>query len=92
MEIYGGTGYVIADNKNDMRIRGEKMKKEEMQLITADDVNVYEDPFTYFYDVITDKIQVEPFGLYSLENNVRVVEILDAARKSAKKGKTVYIK
>lgn len=92
MEIYGTTGYVKADNKNDMRIRSEKMKREEVQNITADDVAVYEDPFAYFYDVINNNFQLEPFGLYSLENNVRVVEILDAARKSAKKGKTIYFK
>ena len=50
----------------------------------------YTDPFSYFYDVLNNKITVEPYSLYSLENNVRVVEILDAARKSAKEGKTVY--
>ncbi|NLD23089.1 MAG: gfo/Idh/MocA family oxidoreductase, partial [Bacteroidales bacterium] len=36
------------------------------------------------------KIEIEPYSLYSLDNNVRVVEILDAARKSAKEGRTVY--
>lgn len=92
MEIYGTTGYVKADNKNEMRIRGKTMKKEELQKITANDVYVYEDPFAYFYDVIKNKIEEEPYGLYSLENNVRVVEILDAARKSAKTGKTILLK
>jgi len=29
--------------------------------------------------------------LYSLENNVMVVRILDAARESAKTGKTVFL-
>lgn len=89
MEIYGTTGYLIADNKNDIRIRDADMKAEEKQQITAGKVAVYEDPFAYFADVIHGKIQVEPFGLYSLENNVRVVEILDAARQSAKTGKIV---
>ena len=65
------------------------MKSEQMQKVTADDVTVYEDPFTYFGDVINGKITVEPFGLYSLENNLRVVEILEAARESARTGKTV---
>jgi len=92
MEIYGTTGYLIADNKNDLRIRDAEMKAEEKQQITANEVAVYEDPFAYFADVIHEKIKVEPFGLYSLENNVRVVEILDAARESAKTGKTVNFK
>jgi hypothetical protein len=38
------------------------------------------------------KTEVEEFGLYSLENNVLVVEILDAARTSAQQGKTFYFK
>jgi predicted dehydrogenase len=92
MEIYGQSGYVKADNKNDMRIRGKGDKKEKIQQITAEDVHVYEDPFNYFADVLNGEIQVEPFGLYSLENNLRVVEILDAARESAKKGKTINLK
>ena len=92
MEIYGTIGYIKADNKNDMRIRGKGMKTENIQKVTADAVDVYEDPFAYFADVIESRIEVEPFNPYSLENNVRVVEILDAARQSAKKGKTVYLK
>ena len=92
MEIYGTTGYIKADNKNDMRIRGEGMKSEEIQHITDEDVKVYVDPFAYFADVINDKIEVKPYSVYSLENNLRVVEILDAARKSAQKGKTINLK
>ncbi|MGQ8334969.1 Gfo/Idh/MocA family protein [Sunxiuqinia sp. A32] len=92
MEIYGATGYIKADNNHVMRIRGAEMREEKKETVTADDVAVYEDPFAYFADVLNGKIEVEPYGLYSLENNVRVVEILDAARQSAKIGKTVYLK
>ena len=92
MEIYGVTGYIKADNRSEMRIRGEKMSNEEKKLITANEVSVYEDPFSYFADVINGKVKVETYGLYSLENNIRVVEILDAARQSAKKNKTIYFK
>jgi predicted dehydrogenase len=92
MEIYGTKGYIKADNKNDMRIRNEGMKTEEMESITANDVQVYEDPFAYFAEVIKGNVKVEPYSLYSLENNILVVEILDAARKSAQKGKTIYFK
>ena len=35
------------------------------------------------------EIKVKPFDLASLENNMLVVEILDAAIKSAKNGKPV---
>ncbi len=89
MEIYGDNGYVVSVNKNELRARGAGMSHEKTTNITAADVMVYEDPFCYFADVIRGKIGVAPFGLYSLENNLQVVAILDAARKSAKTGKSV---
>ena len=90
MEIYGTQGYLKTVNDKDMYIRYKGMKSEEKQNISADDVAVYTDPFSYFYDVLTNKIVVSPYSLYSLENNVRVVKILDAARQSAIEGKTMY--
>ena len=90
MEIYGAKGYIRTVDQHDMYFRNKGMKSEDKLRMTADDIAVYIDPFSYFYDVLTDKIVIEPFGLYSLENNVRVVEILDAARKSSKEGKTIY--
>ena len=91
IEIYGDKGYVITVNRNDMRLRGPKMGAEKMVKMTAADVEVYEDPFAYFADVLWGKITVPEYGLYSLENNVQVVKILDAARKSAKTGKVVNL-
>jgi len=91
MEIYGTVGSIKADNDHDMRVRRrDEMRKEEQRHLTYDDVPVYDDPFTYFFDVIQENIEVDPFGLYSLENNMQVIEILDAARKSAEKGETIY--
>jgi len=89
MEIYGNKGYIMALNNNTMRIRNNQSQPETMLNITSKDIQVYEDPFSYFADVIHDKIKVPKFGLYSLENNVMVVKILDAARESAKTGVTV---
>jgi predicted dehydrogenase len=60
--------------------------------VTDKDIPVYTDPFSYFYDVIKGKIKMTNYDLYSLENNMTVVKILDAARESAKTGKTVYFK
>ncbi len=89
MEIYGTEGFIMADNNHDMRVRTKNTGKTESLKVTAQDVPVYEDPFSYLYDVITGKISQPSFGLYSLENNMMVVQILDAARKSAKTGKAV---
>jgi hypothetical protein len=57
--------------------------------VTADDVEVYEDPFSYFAEVIRGNITMKDFDPYSLQNNLIVVKILDAARYSAKNGTTV---
>ncbi|MFO8000481.1 MAG: Gfo/Idh/MocA family oxidoreductase [Marinilabilia sp.] len=90
MEIYGATGYIKADNDEKMRVRSEDMEQEKQKSITPGEVDVYEDPFAYFYDVIKGNIEVERYGLYSLKNNIRVVKILDAARQSAETGETVF--
>jgi len=92
MEIYGDDGYVIALNNKEMRIKGKAMAAEKAMTVTASEVAVYEDPFCYFADVIWGKIAEPKYGLYSLENNLLVVKILDAARTSAKSGRSVPFK
>lgn len=92
MEIYGEKGYLISVNKRDLRQRGADMSAERTIKVSASDVSVYEDPFCYFADVIWGKIQIPKYGLYSLENNILVVNILDAARRSAKTGRVVLMK
>jgi predicted dehydrogenase len=92
MEVYGETGYIISQNNTTMRLRNSKSGGEHSILVTTSDVPVYDDPFSYFADVLRGKVQIPKKGLYSLENNVMVVRILDAARESAKTGKTVLIK
>jgi predicted dehydrogenase len=91
MEIYGESGYIFAENRNDMKIRGKWMEAETSEKITSGDIAVYEDPFTYFADVIHKKITMPEYGFYSLRNNIEVVRILDAARESAETGKTVIL-
>ena len=92
MEVYGQTGYIITVNNTDMRLRAEKDVKEHNRVVTSAEVPVYEDPFSYFADVVHNKIKVPENGVYALQTNVTVVQILEAARESAKTGKTVYFK
>ena len=92
MEIYGETGYIFAENRTDMKIRGKDMSSVKQEKITSTDVAVDEDPFNYFADVIHQKNTMPEYGLYSLKNNIEVVRILDAARESAKTGKTIFLK
>ena len=89
MEVYGDSGYVITVNSTDMRMRNKKVKAEQNAVVTAKDIAVYTDPFSYFKDVIKGKITMPKNGLYSLENNVQVIRILEAAKLSAKEGRAV---
>ena len=92
MEIYGKLGSIIALNNNTMRLRNGKMEAEKTIQVTSNDIAVYVDPFSYFADVIKGKIKMTKFDPYSLENNVLVVKILEAAKLSAATGKTVIFR
>ncbi|MCK7591060.1 Gfo/Idh/MocA family oxidoreductase [Subsaxibacter sp. CAU 1640] len=94
MEIYGLDGVIYADNRNDMRLRiseGYDGFSEEVFKL-EERIKPYNDPFSFFAAVIRKEITVKPFDLSSLENNMLVVEILDAAIKSAQTGETVHLK
>jgi predicted dehydrogenase len=88
MEVYGESGYIFAPDKNTLQLR---QKSVSTRHITAQDIPVYEDPFKYLADVLRGKIQVEPYGLYALPNNLTVVKILEAAKESARTGKKVLL-
>ncbi len=91
MEVYGKTGYYIA--KNDTRLisrtAGEDLERE--QTLPGREYP-FDDPFSYLAAVVRGTVKVSPGDLSSLENNMVVVEILDAARESAEKGERVYLK
>jgi predicted dehydrogenase len=83
---------VLVANSTTMRLKNTKSPVEKIIEVKPDEVGVYQDPFSYFADVVKGRIKVPKNGLYSLENNVTVVRILDAARESAASGKTVVLK
>lgn len=91
MEVYGKHGVIYADNRNDLRIRiaeGYDGYQETKRRLN-ERPPPYNDPFGLFAAVINKEISLPPYDLSSLENNMIVMEILDAARLSAKKGKAV---
>lgn len=90
MEIYGQTGYIFSDNRTDMRIKlkeDDPEKKEKLEEQKAPN----DDPFSFLAAVIKGKIIVPQYDLSSLENNMIVMEILEAAKESARTGKLQYI-
>ncbi|WP_276503557.1 Gfo/Idh/MocA family protein [Terrimonas pollutisoli] len=91
MEVYGETGYAIAVNNSTLRLKNKEAEPEKSLQLTAKKMGVYDDPISYFADVVRNKIRVPAYGLYSLENNVMVVRILEAASESAKSGKTIML-
>jgi predicted dehydrogenase len=92
MEIYGDKGYIIAQNAKEMRLKNQQTRDEVFRRVTSNDIAVSEDPFAYFAEVIRGKITMTDYDPYSLKNNIMVVRILDAARESARTGKTIVFK
>lgn len=91
MEVYGTTGYVLADNRHSLRLR-ENESEKEISMTLKERPNPLGDPFTLFRAVILGEITLGQYDLSSLANNMQVMEILEAAVTSAKTGKTVYLR
>jgi len=87
MYIYGHEGYIYQKNGTQMETR---IKEEQTPLFTAPALEApYDDTFRFLKAVVRDQIQLALYDPNSLENNVMTVWILEAARKSAARGKAV---
>jgi predicted dehydrogenase len=87
MEVYGAKGSVIADRQGS-KVRLPGAKSEEY-VSAAQLQSPLNDPFTYLAAVVRGTIKPGPSDLSALENNMLVVEILEAAKLSASTGKRV---
>ncbi|HYT22920.1 MAG TPA: Gfo/Idh/MocA family oxidoreductase [Candidatus Polarisedimenticolia bacterium] len=87
MEVYGQKGYAITVGRNQLRVR--LPEKEEASTEARPLEKTKEDSVSYLRAVLLGGLKAQ--GLSSLETNVIVTEILDAARKSAATGKTVSL-
>lgn len=90
LEIYGKTGSIFALDKSKMKVRLEADKTEQ-NLEAAQTEAPAADPFAYLAGLIRGTIQKED-ELSSLSVNMTVMEILDAAKRSAKENKTVFLR
>ena len=91
MEVYGTTGYILSDNRSDLRYRlseNEQEQKEKLQ----ERISPFDDPFALLAAVVQKNVVLPPFDVSSLENNMIVMEILEAAKTSAATGKTIRLK
>jgi glucose-fructose oxidoreductase len=87
MEVYGQTGYAITVKRDDIRLRRAREKEE---LVAAKPLSApHDSSLSLLRAVVVDGMT--PDSLSSLDTNITVTEILDAARRSAVSGKTVRL-
>jgi predicted dehydrogenase len=90
MEVFGKTGYIQAINERNLRLK--ENGKADYKIYKAKDLAPkYANSLGYLAAVLKNEIQPD-HDLSSLENNLIVVKILEAAKISAKTGKKVLIK
>lgn len=90
MEVYGQTGSIITVQRDDIRVRrGGDDRSPDEQVAAKPLPAPYDDELAYLRAVIMDGVSEDK--LSSLDTNVTVTEILDAARRSAAEGKTIRL-
>jgi predicted dehydrogenase len=88
IEIYGQTACITAD-KNTLTFKNgdESAQQKQLSPLPAP----MDSPFAYLAAVVDGTIVVKDTDLSSLTLNLVAMEILDAAARSAKEGKTIYL-
>jgi predicted dehydrogenase len=87
MEVYGRTGYVLVPRRDLLRLRKAGAEESELKLVPPPVSGPFTDEVAYLAAVVRGEIL--PTGLSSLELNLIVTEILDAARQSAQTGRRI---
>jgi len=88
MEVYGQTGQLITVKRDEIRVH--RAGEDQEQQLTAKPIPApYDDELAYLRAVILDGVKED--ALSSLGTNATVIEILDAARRSAAEGKTIHL-
>lgn len=89
MEVYGKNGYVFCRNGSDMQILEDEKTGPYTQTAAALPMGLH-DPFAMLTAVVKDGKELPPFDLNGMDNNLIVMQILEAAKASAKTGKTIH--
>jgi len=79
---------VLVPQSNLLRVRTAKTR-DETELTPSPVTGPDADPLSYLVAVV--RKEIKPAGLSSLEANLIVVEILDAAHKSVQTGKQIKL-
>jgi glucose-fructose oxidoreductase len=89
MEVYGATGYLITVGPDQVRLRTKGQAQDSET--TAPPLTPPNDGSLHYLAAVLNGT-LQPSGdLTSLETNVVVMQILDAARQSAREGRTIKL-
>lgn len=93
MELYGTTGAIYSDNPTQLRVRLSKGYSNftEETFFFNERQKPFNDPFSVFAAVINGTLILEPYDVYALDNNMIVMEILQAAINSTETGSTIKL-
>ena len=89
MYVYGSRGYAYQKNGNRMQLLVDGRQGREFNAPKL--LPPYDDSYRYLKALVRDQIEEQPSDLSALENNVLVVQILEAAIRSAKTGKAIKL-
>ena len=88
MEVYGTHGFVMCKDGTKMEVLEDE--EEGVSLMDAAPLTMgVHDPFAYLNQVVHHKLEVPPYSVSSLENNLIVMQILEAAKQAAATETTV---
>jgi len=90
MEVYGETGYLIAADDSTMKLRhtdDEPEKATRLSPLAAPN----DDPFAQLAAIARGEVTLGALDLGGIDNNLVVVDILDAAKRSAASGAAVLL-
>lgn len=90
MEVYGSTGYAITVESDKLRVRYEHDREERLENAPGLPAN-QRDSLSYLAAVLAGRLQARG-DLSALDTNVTVMQILDAARESARTGQSVRLR
>lgn len=89
MYVYGETGHVFSLDSVTLEARSKDKSAQRKTLGSRK--YPFNDPFSYLAGVVRGDIVVNETDLSSLDNNMTVMKILEAAKQSAESGETIYL-
>lgn len=90
LEIFGQTGYIQAVNPN--TLRSKNRNDQNYSILKANSLAKNQSNYIDYLQALLNGQIAASNDLSSLQNNLIVVRILEAAKQSAKTGKKVYLK